>query len=323
MELIAVNSELIEIGPLQVDIDFEVGDASALNDFELYTELSSDVHGVYVPGTEFGGVIEYDSSMSMEKESTLRGWSWRGLLTQWFIEPGTGNDYKIVSGELHTVMRELLSSVLGGFFVVPETNTGIIVSNYQFERHCTVLDGLMEMLAAHDHKLKIYAKRTEPGKPITVYCEAVPIQTIEGTYDEDTGVDLQFVSNKMGTNHLICLGSGELQNRQRVDLYLDPDGNITETKHYTGFQERQAVFDYPSAKDLADLKVYGIKRFKEIASGKSLNITEVSDVDLEIGDIVIGRKNDIGLIIEKPIVRKILRISGGNTSIEYKVKGEG
>lgn len=322
MEIIALDNELKEKYPLEMDIDFEVGDSSARNDFEIITTELKE-YGIYIPETEFGGIVEYESNPSHNEENTYRAFTWRGLLSQWIIEPDAGNDYKIVSGEANNVIRELLSNVLGGFFIIPEVNSGLIITNYQFELHVSVLKGLMDMLASYGYKLKIYAKRTVEGEPITVFCEAKPAQKIEGTYDEDTGLRLTFTDNQMGINHLICWGKGELKERQRLDLFMDAEGNIGETQYYIGFLERQAVFDYGNAESLEDLKKHGIERLKEIASGKRLQIDEVGNVDLNIGDIVSGRKNEIGLIIEKPIVRKILRISGGTESIEYKVKGEG
>lgn len=321
MELIALDQSLRELYPLDANVDFEIGDVDATNDFEI-SEAQSTESAVYIPGTEFGGLIEYEDGSSSTKSITMKGWSWRGLLTQWFIEPETGNDYKIVSGELHTVMRELLSPVLGGFFNVPETDTGVAVDAYQFKLHCSVLEGLMDLLNEYGYRLKIWAERPAPGKAVAVYCEAVMIKQIEGTYDEDTGLNLRFVNNRMGINHLICWGSGELKERQRIDLYIDADGNIGDTQYYTGFDERQGVFDYGNAESLEDLRENGAKHLKESASSKSLQIDEITDVDLGIGDIVVGRKNDMGIKIESPITRKILRISEGKESIEYKVKGE-
>lgn len=322
MEVIAFNEKLEELYPLDIDVDFEVGDSSARNDFEI---VSSELreYGIYIPGTEFGGVIEYDENPSYQSENTLRGWSWRGLLSQWIIEPDEGNDYKIVSGEMNVVIRELLSNVLGGFFCVPEVDSGIEVEGFQFKLHCKVLDGLMDLVSAYGGRLKIYAGRTVQGTPIRVFCEFAPAQKVVGTYDEDTGLQLTFTNNQMGINHLICWGSGQLQQRQRLDLFLDEDGNIGEEQYYFGFQERQAVYEYSGVESLDELRKGGIERLKELASGKKLQIDDVDGNDLEIGDIVVGRKNELGLIIEKPITRKILRISGGKESIEYKVKGEG
>lgn len=308
--------------PLDINADFEIGNTSASNDFEIIVSEFAG-KGIYVPGTEFGGIIEHSNDKSMSNSRTLKGWTWRGLLTQWFIEPDSGNDYKIVSGEANTVIRELLSKVLGGFFYIPDTDSGLTIDDYQFKLHVSVLEGLMDMLSTYEYKLCIYAKRTAPGEPIKVFLEAKPAVKIMGTYDEDTGLGLTFTDNQMGVNHLICWGKGELKNRQRIDLYINEKGKVSDKQYFTGFQERQAVFDYGNAESLADLRKQGIKRLKEIASSKKLQIDEVGEVDLEIGDIVAGRKNDIGLVIERPIISKILRVSGRTESIEYKVKGEG
>lgn len=321
MELIAFGSDFKELYPVEVEIDFEVGDSGSSNDFEL--EDSAIEYGLYIPGTEFGGVIEYDHGYSNSNSQTRKGWTWRGLLSQWIIEPDSGNDYKIVSGEANTIIRELLSDVLGGFFVVPEVDSGLTITDYQFELHISVLKGLMDMLASYNYNLRIYAKRTASGEAISVYCEAVPRKKIEGVYDEDTGLNLAFTNNRMGINHLICWGKGELQERERIDLFMDADGNVSENQYYFGFQERQAVYENSSAESLDDLRAGGIERLKEIANSKKLEIDEVDGVDLNIGDIVVGRKNDINLIIENPIISKILRVSNGVESIEYKVKGEG
>lgn len=207
------------------------------------------------------------------------------------------------------------------FFCVPKVDSGLVIKNHQFNLHCKLLDGLADMLEKYGYKLKIYAKRTGPGEQVIVYCEVAPAQKVEGTYDEDTGLNLTFTDNQMGINHLICWGKGELQERQRIDLFIDEEGNISETQHYFGLQERQAVFDYGSAESLDDLRKRGAERLKETASSKKLRIDEIGEENLEIGDIVIGKKND--LRIEKPIVRKILRILNGKETMEYKVKGEG
>ena len=48
----------------------------------------------------------------------------------------------------------------------------------------------------------------------------------------------------------------------------------------------------------------------------------ISDVDVEIGDIVGGRDRITGMSLQKPIVNKILRMNNGIPSVEYKLKGE-
>ena len=321
MEMILLDKELKEIGPVKVDVDFEVGNISALNDFEIISH-ALDAYAIYIPDTEFGGIIEYDEGTTDNETVTLKGWTWRGLLSQEIIEPTDGSDYRIVSGELNDILRDILSDVLGGYFTVPDTDSGKTITSYQFKLYTTVLEGLMGMLSECGYRLKIYAKKTEAGGSIKVFCEAVPASTVEGQYDEDTGLKLRFVRNQMGINHLVCMGTGQLQDRQRVDLYVQGDGTIGKTQYYTGLMERTAYYDYNNAESLEELEESGKKRLRELAGYRKLEITDIDGKSLEIGDIVIGRHRTMGITVEKPVIKKILKIQGDEETIEYQVKGE-
>lgn len=320
MEMILLDKKMKEIGPVNLEVDFEVGDISALNDFEISTQ-SLDAYGIYIPDTEWGGIIEYDEGTTDSENVTMKGWTWRGLLTQSIIEPPDGSDYRVVSGELNEIVRDILSGVLGGFFVVPDVDTGKTITSYQFKLYTTVLEGLMDMLSGCGYRLKIYAKKLEAGGSVKVFCEAVKADTLEGQYDEDTGLKLRFVRNRMGINHLICIGTGQLQERQRIDLYVQEDGAIGKTQYYTGFLERTAYYDYNNAESLEELEKSGAEKLKELAGYRKLEINSVEGTELEVGDIVAGRHRSMGIVVEKPIIKKILRIEDGRTSIEYQVKG--
>ena len=56
MDLILFDKDFREIGPAKLEVDFEVGDSSASNDFEITTALT-DFYGFYIPGTEVGGIV--------------------------------------------------------------------------------------------------------------------------------------------------------------------------------------------------------------------------------------------------------------------------
>lgn len=124
MDLILFDKDFHEIGPAKLEVDFEVGDSSTSNDFEITTSLT-DFYGFYIPGTEVGGIVECQTSISNSAAKTLKGWSWRGLLSQWIISPPSGSDYRIVSGEANAVIRGLMNDCLGGFFTVPEEDSGL------------------------------------------------------------------------------------------------------------------------------------------------------------------------------------------------------
>lgn len=318
MDLILFDADFHEIGPATLEIDVEVGDSSASNDFELSTVLS-DFSGFYIPGTEVGGIVEYRASVSNKAVNALKGWTWRGLLSQWIILPPSGSDYRIVSGEANAVIRRLLAECLGGFFSVPEEDSGLTIGSYQFKLYTSMLDGLMDMLSEYDYRLDIYAKKTEAGGRVQVCCRALPAKKLEGEYNNDLGLTLTFTNDQMGINHLICMGKGELQNRQKLDLYIGKNGKVTTTQYYTGLAERQAYYDYSSAESLAELRKSGNEKLKKLAGSKKLRI-DAESVDLNVGDIVVGRYRETGLVVEAPISKKIYRISDGRMTIEYGVK---
>ena len=55
------------------------------------------------------------------------------------------------------------------------------------------------------------------------------------------------VLDKMGINHLICLGLGELKNRTVIHLYADANGVISRTQTQFGSDEVTNVYDYAGA----------------------------------------------------------------------------
>lgn len=319
-----LDSDLHEIGEVDCDVDVEVGTSEdATNDFEFMSNsLMNPLPGAfYIPGTEIGGKIEYIEKSTQSSEATFQGFSWRGLLAKWIIMPTAGQDYRTVSGEANTVIASLLSGVLGNFFTVSTEDSGCTITNYQFPLYINMLDGIEGMLEAYGYRLKITGNKVASGQPIQVLIEAVEATLISGTYNEDNGIPMTFIADNMGINHLICGGSGELQNRMIRHLYIDASGNISQTQYYTGFAERQEFYDYANAESEDDLIDNGKKRLLEIASAKTMKMKAPDEYELEIGDIIQGTFPD-GTVIQSPIVQKIFKISDGIITSEYKIKGE-
>lgn len=318
-DLILLDDQLHEINAVASDVDFEVGNTEALNNFELYT-VPFEAYGFYIEGTEYGGIFEYEHGTSDDINETVKGWTWRGLLTQGIIIPPAGNDYYIANGDANTVIRNLLSGFLGGFFNVPTKASGCTISEYQFPLYINLLDGIMDMLTAYGYRLSIHADKPAAGSAIVVTAEAVPVEQVEGVFNEDSPMQLEYTFDRMGINHLVCMGSGELQQRMRVDLYLDADGNVSTAKHYTGFAERTAFFDYSSAESRDDLILYGTRRLLEIASSNTVEVHANDGLDMEVGDKIFAVYK--GVAVAVPIIRKVLKIEREMVKVEYKVKGE-
>lgn len=322
--MIVLDSYLHELGEIETDIDIEYGTSEdSTNDFEVTDAQMENVAagGFYIPGTEIGGLFDYVKINSDSDFRVYKGFTWRGLLKNSIIMPDAGEDYKIVSGDANVVISNMLSGLFGGIFSVSAEDSGLILSNYQFPLYINLLDGIEGMLEKNDYRLKITAQKVQSHRPIQILLEAVPAVQVSGTYNEDNGIAMSYVINNMGINHLICGGSGELQNRMIRHLYIDNNGNISSTQYYFGLDERTAFYDYPNAESEDDLLEYGMQQLKELASSKSLTMQAPEQFDLEIGDKVRGVFPD-GTEIISPIVSKIYKISNGTMNIELKIKGE-
>jgi hypothetical protein len=322
--IILFDSNYREIGQVDIDVDIEVGTASdSSNDFVMSTATiqSLNPYGWYIDGTELGGIFEYSQGSTEHDYSTLMGWSWRGLMALSIISPPANSDYKVVSGEANTIIRSMLANVLGGFFNVSTRDSGLTLNNYQFPLYINTLDGIEGMLEKNGYRLQIVTKKASLGEPVRVYVEAVPSEQVQGSFNKDNRIPMTFTTNNMGINHLICAGEGQLQERMKVDLYLDANGNVTQTQHYFGFSERTSFYGYSGAESEQDLIDNGTERLLELASTKSLDMKAPQDLELNIGDTVRGVFPD-GTEIISPIVNKIFKVTNGLVTVEYKIKGE-
>lgn len=153
---------------------------------------------------------------------------------------------------------------------------------------------------------------------VVLSAEAVENKSEEIEISRDSKISFIAEDKQNRVNHLICLGQGELADRQVIDLYVQQDGTIGDNQFYFGIDEVTDVYDYSSAESLEELRKGGIERLKELRDGKSIEVN-VEDMDLELGDIIGGKEEITGITVERPITQKIVRIKNGNATIEYKV----
>lgn len=324
MEFIIANANKMEEGELpdSFSVDFDIGDT---NDVEITCHRGSLAFGMYLicPGTEYGALIEESDSWTNSVTETWRGNAFRKFLQQYIIEPPSGQDYRTVSGDAHDVFRQIIGSVYDGLFTIPEEKSGIDVGIYKFDRYTDALTGFTKMLKRMNARVNIEIKQGDANEPFSVILSAVPIQNLssEIEYSQDSKIAINMSESRRGINHLICLGKGELKNRQVVHLYVQLDGSISQKKYYTGLNERMAVYDYSNAESIEDLTTKGKEQLVSLM-GKKVMAMSVQDVDVQIGDIIGGRDYEKQIYLQKPVVQKIVKIEQGDLSIEYKVEGE-
>lgn len=308
-------------------IDMDLGDT---NDFEMQfstgawnEEKYNWNHRLYIPGTEYGGLLEERKTSTSGNTITWLGYTWRGLLDQKIIQPPDSQSHLIVSGDANTIIQSIIGDRFGPLFVADIEESGIQISSYQFDRYCTVLSGLEKMLASKNARLKIYYVQGSPGDAGgAVHVCAVPVTdwSEELECSQDGKMNFTTQDFRRGINHLICTGEGQNEERVVLHLYVQEDGSIGDIKCYTGLEEREAVYEYTSA-DTEELRKGGVERLLELMNYKQMDV-DIADVDVDIGDIVGGRDRVTGMTLQKPVVGKILKIQDNTVSVEYKLKGE-
>lgn len=329
MEMILTDANRIPLCYMDdVTIDVGIGEKEK-NDFEItISRKNVKKYGVdvgfcfFAQDTEYGGIIEDIEINTSEDTMTLRGYTWRGLLEQIIIEPPKGQSYLTMSGDANDILRELLSTGTGLLFKVSEEKSGIYINSYKI-RYVDALGAITKMLEQKDARIDIGATEGEPNEELKILIKAVKVTNYEKElqYDGDDDVNVNIRDCRSGINHLICLGTGEMADRTVVHLYAQLDGSISRKQYYKGTQERTAVYEYTSAESEEELIKGATDRLQELMNYKSADMT-VTDIDLDIGDIVSARDRDAGILLSRPVVGKILRYSDGEESIEYKLKGE-
>ena len=327
-QLILADQNLKDIAPvMNVEIDIAIGEE---NDYEVKIprdEWRSEYtfgNAFYIKDTEYGGAIGEVDTSTAEDTISLLGRTWRGMLDKKIIRPPAGQDYKKVSGELNQVLNDLVTEHFDDYFVVVQIDTGVSVTNYQFDRYCTLLSGINKMLKSVGYRLQIRYIQQERGQSGYIELSAVPIVDYSEQIElsQDSQLNFTFKNVKNGVNHLICLGKGELQERQVIDLYVQADGSIGSEPYYTGIREIAATYEDTSS-ETDELEEKGREKLQELMNSTSFSMdVETLNMDVAIGDIIGGRDYLTGLYAKKPIAKKIYKVEDGKTSLEYGIEGD-
>lgn len=320
MDLIYTDKMYIDRGVLSAyALDLSFGEDQNENDFTL-TLGNSDVQledgaVIYFEDTEYGGIIDGLKTNSESKSRTYVGRTWHGLLNNKVIQPDSGEGHLVVSGDANTILDLLIARLgLSELFRADNGSSGITITNHQFFRYCLAYDGIREMLADHDAKLMM---RWEDGS-VRLYAEPI-VNDADAALDNDVAqLTVERYGNKV--NHLICLGQGELADRDVIHLYVDQSGRIGTVQYYTGMKEITAVYDYSSAESIDDLQTNGIKRLKELRDNDKVDVSvnDSSEIVYDIGDVITAHDVNSGNSGSATVVQKIVKIQNGAISINYK-----
>ena len=328
-EFILLDKNLHEIGPTTLNADFEVGTSSdSTNDFKIETNIidKTNFYALYIPGTELGGILNYDKSTNVTDLHALSGLTWRGILTRHIVEPPQNEDYKVVNGDLTTILASLVADLSPIYYVDTTQLTGKTVTNYKINRYVNYLDAIDRLLSDNGYRLSLEVTKAAAGEPIRIKLSAIEQTVLNGVYNEDLYIPMLYEKDAAGYNHIIAAGRGELKDREIVNLYIDQDGNVSNTKYYTGINENTYFYDYSSVESLEELEKEAASKLNELKNKNmlSLSTTDTKDkrlLELEIGD-VIKCVFPGGEVIDAPVTKKIYTVTNGNIVTQIKVKGE-
>ena len=263
MDLIYTDADKIEQGVLQdYSLDIDIADTK---DFEIVVNADNNVmyYGSvwYIEGTEFFGIVKGVDSDTNEEKIIYTGENARGVLYSKVIIPPKGTGYRIVSGSFKEIIAALISEHgLENFFQADE-ECDLEIPIYKFDRYCTLYDGVVKMLAEYDYNIVLTCK----GGFVRVGATIKNDYSDYLQYETDNTLMFKIENNNNGVNHLVCLGSGEMENRHVIHLFTDENGGIRpyalkdnplqdsdyildeSQKMIFGIDENADVLNYPNA----------------------------------------------------------------------------
>lgn len=321
MDLIYTNADREDQGVLSA-FAFDLSFGAEENDFELSIGSDEPIiehdSAVYIENTEYGGVVDGIKAVTNGETITYMGRTWHGLLNSKVIQPNAGENYFVVSGEANEILALVIDRLgLSGLFVAAEDVSDIQISRYQFHRYCKAYDGIRDMLAENGAKLKIEWKER------SVHLSAVPITDYTDEPVDGDVAKLTVEQHKRKVNHLICLGKGELAEREVIHLYVDPSGKIGDVQYFTGLEEFVDTYENSNAESSDELLTEAKKRLKELRDNDKaeISLSEADGLSYDIGDIVGATELKTGVSVVSAVTQKIVKITNGAVSTEYKTGG--
>ena len=311
--------------------DSTVGDIREIEEFELDIAFGSDENAlklearageapeegqfVFIDGTEYGGVIDqasYEAGREASGSILCRGRTWHGILAGKRLLPDSGSGYLSVSGKAGDALASLIERMgLSGLFSAASDDTSV---SYTFDRFVDGYSGLKAMAKANGRKV---AMRRKGGK---VEISLPPAVDYANKVDSDL-LDFTLTSVYRCVNHLVCAGTGELENRAVVHFYSDAAGNVSHTQSLFGVDEISALYDYSNA-DEEKLEEEGKKKLKEYQTQGSVEVEAHDDIDVDVGDVISARDNAHGRTVTATVEKKIVKVSRGVATYSYEVGSE-
>lgn len=317
MVLAVYDSKLGNVRELQ-DFELDLAFGSDENSFELTCAADaapSEGQFAFIDGGEYGGVVDeasYDAGRDAEGTVTCKGRTWHGILAGKRLLPNSGSGYLSVSGKAGAVVASLISRMgLSAVFSAASDDAAV---SYTFDRFTDGYSGLKALAKANGRKLAMRRKGSK------VELSLPPVVDYANKVDSDL-LDFTLTSVHRCVNHLVCAGTGELENRAVVHFYADAKGNVSHKQTLFGVDEIAALYDYSNA-DEAKLEEDGRKKLAEYQTQGSVEVDAHDDIDVDVGDVISARDNAHGRTVAATVAKKVVKVSRGVATYSYEVGSE-
>ena len=332
-EFIIANANREDLCYLSANCGLDI-DIGTDNDFQLtvpMSEYDSEIYKagniLYCPGTELGGILHDMEVNTSDNTIIFTGDTPRGMMAKKIIEPPSGSDYRTYRQPIGTLSYSMISLYPFGELITAGLDTSTSLISGQFERYCTMLDGLKKAFMANGYKIEIKAEYLDNKVTWKIYTAPIKNYSDSIEVSQDCNIDFKI---KVKTNlytHMICAGQGDLKDRMIVHLYLHPDGSITEEQWYAGVEDKDYFYDYSSVEgetqeqQRINLLEEGKKKFAEInaTDTQEMTFSGLETLGVSIGDIVGGREYMTGISIRENVTGFIYKVQNGIESTEIKV----
>lgn len=317
MVLVVYDSKLGNVRELQ-DFELDLAFGSDENSFELTCAADlapREGQFAFIDGGEYGGVVDeasYDAGRDAAGTVTCKGRTWHGILAGKRLLPNSGSGYLSVSGKAGAVLASLIARMgLQAVFSAASDDASV---SYAFDRFTDGYSGLKALAKANGRKLAMRRKGSK------VELSLPPVVDYANKVDSDL-LDFTLTSVHRCVNHLVCAGTGELENRAVVHFYADAKGNVSHKQTLFGVDEIAALYDYSNA-DEAKLEEDGRKKLAEYQTQGSVEVDAHDDIDVDVGDVISARDNAHGRTVAATVAKKVVKVSRGVATYSYEVGSE-
>jgi len=319
MDLIFMNNNKEDVGVVH-DATLDLAFGTDENDYECkvasVNHCCREGYFLYYEGTEYGGIVDDIYIDTDADEITYHGKTWHGILNAKVLEPDAGEDYLVIDGEANEMLAFLIARMgLEGLFKASEEASGINIGNYKMNRYIKGYDGIRKMLKASGGKLNITLKDgfvELSARPIVDYSK-------DEQFDTDQ-IGFNIKKRYHPVNHVVCLGKGDLKEREVIHVYADAEGNISDTQVFFGIDEVADTYENANTESSEELREGGIELILESWNGNEVNFDFTADDFIyDIGDIVGAKERMTGIEVNAEITKKIVKIKNNTTTISYKV----